>query len=637
ASFFSSKKLKISFKFVIPFTLILLGLYYSLYNPLNFDGLRSEEQFAENKPLFFISKTLLHQQDELSSHIVTSKTSNISLKELKKQEQLDTALDTIVINNDFYFWKKKHEQSNIANYFDKFAKKPNVILIVCESLTYDFLDPNSSYSEVMPFLNKLSKSSLSWTNCFSTSERTFNVLPSIIGSLPYGEKGFNHLTEYGYPSYNNLVNILGNNGYNTSFSYGGWAYFDHMGYFLRDAGIDNMTEKFPEKFNQDSVGCFWGFPDKSLFKYRAESFSNYKKPSFEVFLTTSTHSPYHFPDFESYKEKINQLANSNNKNKKLLSNVDAFASFSYLDDALKEYFNAMLSEKEYQNTIFIITGDHKCHECDGNTLLNTYHVPLIVFSPKLKKPKEFKGITSHLDIAPSILSLINQNTRLKLPNYATWMGSNLNTSDRNEKNKFIPFMRVSREILDCIYGDYFYSNGKLFKISNNSILTRINDAAKTKEVKEKLLTFKHQNILASLNNQIQDCENLLAPIKVRHEFVNALKPKISKSFTLEKDAQYFVINSFVEIANLNPESTLELRIRIYETGKEIDYFIIKNGLVASKKYSYLYKGRNFNFGFYRKITDRNSEIFKAGRKIELEVVSSQSDLKIKDSFTKLFY
>jgi uncharacterized sulfatase len=46
-----------------------------------------------------------------------------------------------------------------------------------------------------PFLDELSGKSLYWANFLATQGRTFGALPSILGSLPYAEKGFTNLGE----------------------------------------------------------------------------------------------------------------------------------------------------------------------------------------------------------------------------------------------------------------------------------------------------------------------------------------------------------------------------------------------------------------------------------------------------------
>ena len=69
-------------------------------------------------------------------------------------------------------------------------------------------------------------------------------------------------------------------------------------------------------------------------------------------------------------------------------------------------------EKWYENTIFLVFGDHSLpHNNAKNVqdweknLSNGFHVPLIIHSPKYIKPGEELKIASELDVMPTIAGL----------------------------------------------------------------------------------------------------------------------------------------------------------------------------------------------------------------------------------------
>jgi uncharacterized sulfatase len=66
----------------------------------------------------------------------------------------------------------------------------------------------------------------------SEGGRTFAVLPSILGSLPFGKSGFNDLGN-NMPVNNSLIGIMKRAGYHTAFYYGGDSKFDNMKLFLQ--------------------------------------------------------------------------------------------------------------------------------------------------------------------------------------------------------------------------------------------------------------------------------------------------------------------------------------------------------------------------------------------------------------------
>ena len=79
----------------------------------------------------------------------------------------------------------------------------------------------------------------------------------------------------------------------------------------------------------------------------------------------------------------------------------------------------MLDAPEYRNTIFILTGDHRLPEIPMSTRIDRYHVPLLIVSPLLKQPRMITAVSSHFDVAPSLLALLAHNAGIKTPNILT--------------------------------------------------------------------------------------------------------------------------------------------------------------------------------------------------------------------------
>src|SRR5690606_31775183 len=117
-------------------------------------------------------------------------------------------------------------------------------------------------------------------------------------------------------------------------------------------------------------------------------------------------------DHNAYYEKVKKrIASSNadeyikNKHEKYIAE---FATFLYTDDALKAYFKEQAKLKEYQNTIYVILGDHMMGEIPQSSHIESYRSVLMLYSPLLKKTKHIKGVNSHLDIAPSFYNLLQE-------------------------------------------------------------------------------------------------------------------------------------------------------------------------------------------------------------------------------------
>ena len=73
-----------------------------------------------------------------------------------------------------------------------------------------------------------------------------------------------------------------------------------------------------------------------------------------------------------------------------------YASILYVDEAIKEFFEEYKKMPKYENTIFIITGDHRLPEIPLATTMDRFHVPIMVFSEKIQRLKECMALQAIL-------------------------------------------------------------------------------------------------------------------------------------------------------------------------------------------------------------------------------------------------
>ena len=179
-------------------------------------------------------------------------------------------------------------EDNLSQYFNDSDTKPNVVMIIVESLGNEWMGTNNSISPLMPFLDSLSKKSLYWKNCMSTTLRSFGAVPAITGSVPCGIRGY----QFGnMPETNTLLGILKSNGYETNAFYSGEFYFDCVAEYLISQKIDYMSNFYAEYKNDNdkTKGNYWGFHDEFLFDKSIEILNDKKSPMFNLFITISTH------------------------------------------------------------------------------------------------------------------------------------------------------------------------------------------------------------------------------------------------------------------------------------------------------------------------------------------------------------
>lgn len=418
------------------------------------------------------------------------------------------------LDPEYPFLHKETTPDVLGEYFNLKETPPDIVFVIVESLGRAYTGENAYLGSFTPFLDSLMNESLYWENCLSTSGRTFQVLPSIMASLPFGKQGFTALKEK-MPDHLSLIGILKKEAaYKSSFLYGSDASFDDMNFFMNRQGIDQIIDT--KDFGPDYVkippnenGFTWGYPDGETFRRYLENRkteTDTSRSKMDVILTLSMHSPFITPDQDYYKNKYEErmnLLNLGEKERNFNDNyAKQFSTILYFDDSFREFIGAYKKLPEFENTIFIVTGDHRMPEIPISTQLDRFHVPLIIYSPMLAKTARFSSLVTHFDITPSLLALLNAKGFINRPKAASWIGHGLDNSvDYRNLNSY-PLMRNKNELMDLIDDDNFIANTILYQVYPNLYIEPMSNSDVQKNLKEELNNFIRKNNFACENNRL---------------------------------------------------------------------------------------------------------------------------------------
>lgn len=313
----------------------------------------------------------------------------------------DKTSDKIIresLSNQYTTFIKPDSLYNIGRHIDNpgSEKTLNVILISIESLSAKYLGVFGNQAKLTPFLDKLSEKSLFYTNFYATGTRTTRGLEAITLSIP-PTPGRSIVKRIGAEGNMwSLGNILTAKGYQSTFIYGGHGYFDNMNSFFSKNGYDIVDQTdIPE--DEVKFSNAWGVSDEDLYEETIKqadiAFSN-KKPFFFHIMTTSNHRPYTYPD-----NKID-----------IPSGDGRYGAVKYTDFALKRFINWAESKPWFKDTVFVITADHCAGSAGKEDLpINKYHIPLFIYSPAHIKRSAITKRFGQIDIAPTILGLLNMD------------------------------------------------------------------------------------------------------------------------------------------------------------------------------------------------------------------------------------
>jgi len=348
-----------------------------------------------------------------------------------------------------------------------------------------------------------------WNNFLSTAPGTFAAQPAITGSVPYASRGFSSMNII--PDHLSLIKILRKNGYWTNFLIGFNTDFDNMGEYIRLQGTDLLLTQYPAKYKQMGVakeGWSMGYPDDALFSRSFEVMDSLKKsPYLNIYHTGTTHMPYKFEQKPLYDKlfdkKLKTLQLSKELKHTLKETKEVLVTFMFSDDCIKSFFKEYSKRPEYDNTIFFITGDHHIGSFPSTSVIDDYHVPLIIYSPMLKAPRKFLSVNSHNNLAPTITNLIINNFSVPYkPSQVPWLGSVMDTSTAFRNIHSMPFMEWSRDISDYIYQDYFLSGDHLYKLTPDLQEESINNDSVKNHMIRLRENFKLINKYVTENNKV---------------------------------------------------------------------------------------------------------------------------------------
>jgi hypothetical protein len=330
--------------------------------------------------------------------------------------------------------------------------------------------------------------------------------------LPFGEKGFAEMGDK-MPDQLSLISLLKKQaGYHSSFLYGGEAPFDNMEQFMNRQGIDRVTDqkdfgpnykRLPAKGN----GFSWGYGDKEIFrKYLEDSQVADSFPRLDVMLTLAMHDPFLIPDQEKYNkralDRMEKLGLSDKQKAFDKTYLAQFATMLYFDDALRGFISEFSKRKGFKNTIFVITGDHRMPEIPISTQIDRFHVPLVIYSPLLKKAQKFSSVVSHFDITPSVLAFLQHNYRIKQPSVSAWIGHGLDTELSFRNIRSYAMMRNKNEFMDYIDGEFFLSAETLYKVSKTLDIEPFENTNIKTNLQNKFENFRNINLYVTRNNRI---------------------------------------------------------------------------------------------------------------------------------------
>ncbi|WP_457745715.1 LTA synthase family protein [Sulfurimonas sp.] len=329
----------------------------------------------------------------------------------------------------------------LRHYTKKNKPQYNVVIVLLESFGAEHIDGFTHYKElgVTPYFKKLSNEGLKFTNFYANGYRSIFGIASIFAgiTIPAGADYLGRGLELSKFSY--LGRVAKQNGYSTISMQASNRRSYRVDAVSKLAGFDYYygADDMPNVEKVDTGRApITGTYDYNMLHFYHQKLNAMKEPFLGFAFTESTHSDFHLPSAK-YERYPHDLKNYNG----------SLNAYIYADSAIERFMESVKKEPWFERTVFIFTSDHgtgnalnpigKKYRPDDKPLSSIEHfrIPLIIYAPKIFKPKEIETLGSQNDIFPTIVDMLGWDANISV------MGNSL--FDQQVHKRFVYFFAGS--------------------------------------------------------------------------------------------------------------------------------------------------------------------------------------------------
>ncbi len=280
----------------------------------------------------------------------------------------------------------------------------NVVVILMESFAAPFVGALDGSGDITPQFDRLARQGVLFDHFFSNGTHTHQGVFATMCGFP-NLPGFEYLMQkpQGATTFSGLVPFFNAAGYNSFYIYNGDFAWDNQEGFFRHQGMSDFIGR-DDFVNPQFVDPTWGVSDHDMFQrahQELEQRCSGEQPVFAIIQTLSNHLPFTIPD-PLPVERVSGFDH----------NDDHLTAMRYADWALGQFFAAAANSSYYNDTLFVLLGDHGF--CVPNQLtdiqLLRFHIPLLFLAPGMQQRfgNRRSTVATQVDVAPTIMGLLGR-------------------------------------------------------------------------------------------------------------------------------------------------------------------------------------------------------------------------------------
>ncbi|HOX57759.1 MAG TPA: LTA synthase family protein [Candidatus Paceibacterota bacterium] len=332
-------------------------------------------------------------------------------------EHVPARLAPVVLNTPFVVIKsygksvpsrRYFSEQELARRFDpvrQFTARPgsrirNIIFVVLESLSSEFVGAYNGGRGYTPFLDRLAQRSTVCVDSFASVRRSIDVGPALVAGLPMLMNATLLRSPFGANQLDALPQLLKPLGYESWFFHGARPGSMSYDVFAGKAGFDHAFLKNDYPGPASDYDGTWGILDEPMLQFMARTLETARQPFLGYMHTLTSHHPFPIPTgFEGRFPK---------------GHHPICETIGYTDFALQRFFETAETMPWFTNTVFIITADHTAQftHAQAASPLAVFRVPIMIFDPENPVRHEITEPVSHVDLYSTVLGLVGWEGRV---------------------------------------------------------------------------------------------------------------------------------------------------------------------------------------------------------------------------------
>jgi phosphoglycerol transferase MdoB-like AlkP superfamily enzyme len=265
--------------------------------------------------------------------------------------------------------------------------RPNIVLLLVESFGRSTVDEQVDGKAVAPHFQQLKNEGIYFENFYANSYRTDRGTVAVLSGLPAQTKMSIMKSPVKSQRLASIAHSLGNNGYTTSFFYGGDPNFTNTASYLYGTGFQQV--KGESDLRIDAPTSKWGYADDVVtdaFIDHVRTTYQTGEPFFATFLTLSSHEPFDVPIQQFDDPMLNSMA--------------------FTDTCIGHFVEQMQQSPIWDNLLIILVADHAYAYPYGisNYASERHRIPMLWMGGAIKQPSVVDLYASQSDIAATLLA-----------------------------------------------------------------------------------------------------------------------------------------------------------------------------------------------------------------------------------------